>query len=386
LAPSDWSHEYLDRMRQVGDARADEVMTDVFETRRVALLHELFQHLQENDDPIPEALPREVRQLLDETDPPPSDPQRIEKGAALFREHGPAILIILGCYSLPTLYAAGKGVKVLRASGFLTLDPVRRVFETTQMLLDTMSPGGLTDPDGRGVRTCQKVRLMHAAIRQLILASDDPVWDSERDGIPINQEDLAGTLMTFAILVPWGLRKMNLGIPAEQVDGWLAAWRYVGGILGIRPELIPDTYADGETLTRIVLERMIEPTEDSRIVEGALLQAFDEPFPWWLKGRLASMTRFFLRDVLEDGRRLGVADGIGVPRRPFRDWRFKLYLTLAPEFQRFRVLKRFSLGIIQMLVDAERGSGRAEFRVPDELSREWSQKRGWNMTLPEMPR
>lgn len=382
MAPEQWTDEYLDRMRLSGDERADGVIRRVFETRRIASLHELFRHLQENDDPVPDALPADVREYLEETDAPPADVKAIENGAALFKEHGPAVLILLGCYSLPTLYAAGRGVKVLRATGFLTLNPVRRVFETTQMVLDTMTPGGLTDPNGRGVRTCQKVRLMHAAIRRLLLSSEDPRWDTERDGIPINQEDMAGTLMTFAVLVPWGLRRMRLRIPAEQIDGWFAAWRYMGSILGIRPELIPESFPQGEQLARKVLGRMIEPTEHSRVVETALLQSFDEPFPWWLEVRLASITRFFLQDVLEDGRRFGVADAIGVPRRPFRDWRFRLYLTHAPEFQRFRVLKRFSLGIIQMLVDAERGRGRAEFSIPEELGRHWSDKDAWGMRLP----
>jgi hypothetical protein len=377
-----WTNAYLDRMRLTGDDTADGVIREVFETRQTARLHELFRHLQENDDPLPGELPARVREYLEETDAPPPRTEPIEKGAALFTEHGPAILILLGCYSLPTLYAAGKGVKVLRASGFLALNPVRRVFETTQMVLDTMRPGGLTDRNGRGVRTCQKVRLMHAAIRRLLLSSDDPRWETERDGVPINQEHMAGTLMTFAVLVPWGLRRMRLRIAAEQIDGWFAAWRYIGRLLGIRPELIPESFERGEELARRILARMIEPTEDSRVVEAALLQSFDKPFPWWLKGRLASITRFFLYNVLEDDRRLRVADAVGVPRRPFRDWRFRFYLTHAPEFQRFRVLKRFSLGIIQMLVDAERGGGRAEFRIPEELSRHWSERDAWGLKLP----
>jgi hypothetical protein len=49
--------------------------------------------------------------------------------------------------------------------------PFRRIVETAQFVLDVMAPDGLGH-SGRGVRSAQKVRLMHAAIRHLILAAE----------------------------------------------------------------------------------------------------------------------------------------------------------------------------------------------------------------------
>src|SRR5262245_15657081 len=77
---------------------------------------------------------------------------------------GPEIIMTLFCYGLPSCYAAAKGVQVLALTTRLFSNPTRRVIETAQMVVDVMAPGGLA-ARGRGIRTAQKVRLMHAAVR-----------------------------------------------------------------------------------------------------------------------------------------------------------------------------------------------------------------------------
>jgi hypothetical protein len=75
--------------------------------------------------------------------------------------------------------------------------------ETGQFLIDVLTVGGLDDEHGKGRRTIQRVRLMHAAVRHLIMARNDqgappvcgdepPLWHKDW-GTPIGQEDLAGT-------------------------------------------------------------------------------------------------------------------------------------------------------------------------------------------------
>ena len=96
----------------------------------------------------------------------------IGRGQDLFQELGPEVLLILGCYSLPAAYAATKGARVLAQTGFLTEDTDRRLGETSQMVVDVMTTGGL-EPGGTGVWAARKVRLMHAAIRHLVLARTD---------------------------------------------------------------------------------------------------------------------------------------------------------------------------------------------------------------------
>ena len=184
--------------------------------------------------------------------------EEITAGQDVFQELGPEILLILGCYSLPAAYAATRGARVLGQTGFLSEDTDRRLAETSQMVLDVMSTGGLT-PTGRGVRAAEKVRLMHAAIRHLIVGRTDQPWDQAENGLPINQEDLAATLMTFSYLVVDGLRKLGFSVTAGEAEDYLEAWKLVGRLMGVLPELIPANFAEAKTLTERIEQRQIAP-------------------------------------------------------------------------------------------------------------------------------
>src|SRR3970282_702908 len=120
-------------------------------------------------------------------------------GEDFFDRHWPMIVMFLFCAALPNAYAAHRGAQVLYLTNRLTERVERRIFETAQFVLDVMSPEGLSS-SGRGIRSAQKVRLIHAAIRQHIL--HHPKWRERWDmewGLPINQEDLAGTLMLLSV-------------------------------------------------------------------------------------------------------------------------------------------------------------------------------------------
>src|SRR5687768_16325233 len=190
-----WSDAFLDSKRTRGDEAADRVIAELFEEGDVAAVNQLMQTLVVNDGMPSELLPPNVRDYLDRTSSAPLvDPELVEIGEDVFGLYGPEILAILGFYSLPAAYAAKKGVQVLYRTAYLEKRPVRRVFETTQMVIDVMAEDGL-GPHGKGVRTAEKVRLMHAAVRHLIRSDPKNPWDVKELGVPINQEDLAGTLM-----------------------------------------------------------------------------------------------------------------------------------------------------------------------------------------------
>ncbi len=62
---------------------------------------------------------------------------------------------------------------------------MRCVFETAQLVVDGMTEGGL-EPHAQGVRTAQKVRLMHAATRYMFRHDPEDQWDAHALGQPIN--------------------------------------------------------------------------------------------------------------------------------------------------------------------------------------------------------
>ena len=84
---------------------------------------------------------------------------------------------------------------------------------------------------------------MHAAIRHLVKRY--PNWKPEF-GLPVNQEDLTGTLMAFDWISLDGLRRIGVDLTQDEWDGYLHCWQIVGHQLGIRDDMIPADNASAE--------------------------------------------------------------------------------------------------------------------------------------------
>src|SRR3954447_12870941 len=156
---------FLESMRQIGDPLADGVIAELFEKSEVGAVNSLMKNLITNEFPEPESLPAVVRDYLTKTDKLPewADANLITAGEQVFWRYGPKLILILHCYSLPFDYLDRNGVQVLALTTRLASNPTRRIVEVAQFLVDIMQSGGLSAPGGRGRRTIQKVRLMHAA-------------------------------------------------------------------------------------------------------------------------------------------------------------------------------------------------------------------------------
>lgn len=380
--------EFLDACRQAGDPDADRLVSLLFDRLSEAEAasnsdsstdgrppaRRLLSGLIEQDAVPSWAFPAPLKAFLDAVpERRIADPRDVLVGQRIFGSHGPEIMMALGCYSLPAAYAANDGVRVLAQTAFLESHPLRRLVETAQMVVNVMRIGGL-DADGEGVRTVRKVRLMHAAIRHLLLARE-PSWDIASLGMPISQEDLAGTLMTFAYLPLEVLRRLGCNLTTAEEDSFVATWAGVGRVIGVRDELIPENVADAERLTRRIQQRTIHtclPNPDGRMLASALLEMMEGEVPVRiLRFGPASLMRAFLpRDV---------SSALGIPRHPVGDPLVRSAMHLAAwvrghapaTWLRHRVFRSASLTFIQAMLDFERGGKRTEFDVPRSLRGTW---------------
>jgi len=367
----------LDQLRTEGDPLADEVVSRLFERGQVSAVSDLMTALIRNDGLPPEILPELIRKYLEQSgDLPQIDARRIERGEAVFAAYGPEILMVLGFYSLPSAYAAKKGVQVLYRTGYLSQRPVRRVFETTQMVIDVMRPGGLLG-GGSGVRSAQKVRLMHAAIRHLLRSDVQRPWPQEL-GCPINQEDLAGTLMTFSFLVLDGLQKLNILLSRQEQEDYLYAWVVVGRLLGIREELLPADLSQAEALTRRIYGRQIAECSEGKAMTQALLVGMQQLVPGsWLDGVPVALIRHFLRQDPFGG--LDLAQLLGVPRANWTGFGLRALVWAAGVLNvlgfdsnaAHRRMRKVSLAFLQGMLLVVRGGQRASFGIPEWLGEQW---------------
>lgn len=370
MAATRWTDELLDELREAGDERADTVVAKIFADAQVDAVNRLMKALVRNDDVPVRDLPRVVRTYLDSTDDLPSwaDHDRIALGEAFFGEHGPGCVMALACASLPSCYAARKGVQVLHLTARLQTDPVRRIGETAQLTLDVMAPGGLS-AGGSGVRDAQKVRLMHAAVRHLIgtNAAWDPAW-----GVPINQEDLGGTLLAFSIVVIDSLRKLGVTVSDEQADAYLHAWNCVGHVLGVDERLLAQDADDGRALYRKIIGRHWAPSPEGQEMTRALIEAMERATPGTMfDGFPSYLVRHLGGDQLGDilgVRRMDWTELLGGPLRLFA-----IGSDAVIDHDPFvgRIAGQFSRQLLEGFGWLARGGERAPFDIPQQLADEW---------------
>lgn len=376
-----WTHDFMDEMRLRGDALADEVIGKLFAEGKVESVNHLMRTLVGNDDVPSSKLPTDVMQylLLTRASVPRLDAQKLKRAQEVFELFGPEVMMILGFYSLPAAYAARRGVQVLARTGSLRGRPVRRVFETAQMVVDVMSQGGL-ESQGRGVRTLQKVRLVHAAVRHMIRQNRREPWPTHELGVPLNQEDMAGTLMTFSYVVLEGMKALRIELTLEQQEAWLYAWTAVGRILGVHERLLPSSLEEARMLTRFIRERQVEPSAEGVALTHALIEGMKALVPGPLEGLPASMIHFFLDQDQWQG--LNVADMLHVPRP---DWTSSLAQAITylggftdwvgdHTFLPARLLRRVSKDIVEAMLLVEGRGERTAFHIPAQLQSSWNLK------------
>lgn len=167
-----------------------------------------------------------------------------------------------------------------------------RLLETTQYVLDVMenadslcppslntsqtfSPSAgssaskeeagasLPEKGGEGWQSAVRVRLLHANVRRRVLklvekhrqnidsaAGSAAVYDLEKNGIPINQEDLLGTLCAFSTAPLAMLQRIGISPTAQEREDYTALWRHLGFYMGIEPGLLRRAFCDAPTADR----------------------------------------------------------------------------------------------------------------------------------------
>ena len=296
MDPTIWTDEFLDRMRLKGDREGDDAVHclyhDVLDSPEVFhRINALLCQLTFEGELDISKLPGPVRRFAEDSAKLPSwcDPELVDEGQQLFFANGFAATALLMCASLPECYVMRNGVQVLGLTAYLSKRPKMRILETSQMVGDVMTPGYLK-PDGKGILAAQKVRLLHAAVRHLILEAsaaedhhDDMVcryakvqWDYARWGHPICQEDMAYTLQTFAYVVVRGMDDLGVKMTPRQKEAYIHCWNVTGHIMGLQRDLIPEPQP-GDTHTRWelagALYRTIRKRQEGRTKPGTDLTA-----------------------------------------------------------------------------------------------------------------
>jgi len=309
------SPQELDASRLRTDEEAEAVILQLVEEKGSEEARRIFEILIRNVDIPLIGIPDYVHSFLDRngTIPPGTDMERVKRGQQVFYDYGGVFVLALYCKSLPTCYLHATAVPVLAITGRLDESRgypevfARRVQETAQFLFDVMEIGSL-EVGGKGMNAALKVRLIHAAIRYFIQQS--PKWDDEKFQKPINQEDLAYTLMTFSYTLIEALHQLKIPISDRDAEDYFYAWRLVGHVMGIEAAFIPNSVKEGRALLAQIGQRHAGPSTEGVDLTAALVAFMKD-----LGGNslFENATEIFIRFFMgqESSKMLGLAEQKG---------------------------------------------------------------------------
>ena len=287
-----YSHDNLNRWRQIQDPLADRCAAQIKFTRPSGLLDEVERRAKEEGG--------DFQAFLDHCHTVPSwvDFEEMELGRRMYRRNGALQGLVLMCSSLVEGYAHNKPSQVLVATGRLQKDVSRRIYETGQMLHNIVGDDGLK-PGGLGHRTLMEVRLLHAAVRQFL--RNNPRWDVEKYDMPINQEDMSGTILEFDFMVVRGLKRLGVNINRREHESMHYFWRYAGYLLGVDEALLTTTLEEQEILALQLTSHLYDPTPDSESLAKALLKDMSGKPPFNLPyDVLLAFSRYLIGDRVAD--------------------------------------------------------------------------------------
>lgn len=252
--PQPYSNEFLNAQRLLGDPEADAFIKQVFANADQKLQLQQWlsgQHGTTGLAQLREIYP-EVLFIKNAGELPPwANRKLIKEGTAFFAKHSETIMSLLGLLSLPYCYTAANGAMVLYISELIRKQTTKRLYDTAVFVWEVMGPDAF-DKDGNAYAEILKVRLMHAAVRYYTLQSGK--WN-DAWGIPVNQEDMAGTNLSFSLIVIRGLRMMGFSVSHADQQAFMHIWAVVGYFTGLNEELIPTDSKNAQQLDALIKQR-----------------------------------------------------------------------------------------------------------------------------------
>ncbi|WP_157227861.1 oxygenase MpaB family protein [Nocardia asiatica] len=248
-------------------------------------------------DSVPDA-PIELREFFAAVDTVPYwvDHDRLDRGCRVIGRTGIVGFMALSMGALMGGYFAARVAKTLVGTGDLERMAPRRLAETVAWHSAVTAPGGL-NRFADGFKQTMRVRLMHALVRAGMLRRPD--WDFDAWDHPLNNSQLAGTAMLFALAHLSGCQALGLHFTRDERADVYHLWRYVGFLLGVEGQILPADEADGWRLFWLQASyEFDQPDGDCVRLAQALAGAVGPLMVGERAGRLPQVTREAVTGVM----------------------------------------------------------------------------------------
>jgi hypothetical protein len=314
--------------RWVWDETADPLVASLLDRGDVDRVNQLLRGWTYNGQPLPDGLPADVRDFLEQARQLPSwvDHAKLYTATQFYEERGLYIGLLYGFGSgMMSCAIPNEARAVYYSKG--GADMRDRITKTAKLGYDIGHPRAY-QPDGQMVVTALKTRLTHAAVRHLLPQS--PHWPEVggQRPIPISQADIMVTWHSLATFAMSQLTKWRLRMRTAETDAFLHLWQVSAHMLGVEDEYIPATWDEANAQSAQVLTPILASTTEGVALADILLDLAQLDLTGNgsspLRPVLHSLTRYMLGDQ--------VTDGLQIPRERYWDdlieWAWPRFVAL----------------------------------------------------------
>lgn len=224
---------------------------------------------------VPDA-PAPLREFFEtyQTLPEWVDMETVRRGQRALRRGGADGMSVARDVSLLGGYQFSGFNKTLLRTGALEKGSNKRFAETMQWALDVIAEDGL-EPLGVGYRSTIRVRLIHSFVRRHVSAMPD--WRADEWGLPVNQTDMAATLIGALVAPAVGAAGLGVVLSPSEYNAVAHLSRYVGWLIGVEDRWLPRSFRDSVRVLAHTLSALAEPDESSRQLAAPMVE---DPMGW----------------------------------------------------------------------------------------------------------
>lgn len=261
---------FLAKCRLEGDEKTDHFFEALFTRNGPEALKPFMKWAGDTSEFDLKNIPDELKPYFQDYSflPDFANTEQMEAGFRFFKKYVAPIAMLLGCYSLPYCYMGADGAQVLYFSEKIHQNTTKRLNDTGDFVREMHNSEKWRN--GENYVRAFKVRIMHGLIRTYL--KNSPKWDFNW-GLPLNQEDKAGTNLAFSYIVLKGLKKLGFHYTEKEAETYLHTWKVIGYFMGVKNELLVDTMAEAGELDDRIAERNFRESDTGKYLAKALIDS-----------------------------------------------------------------------------------------------------------------
>ena len=221
---------------ETGDILVKEYLLPLGFTEGIGKIHRLMAQYPNLSEPVSDNTRRFLEAVF--TVPEWVNEELLVYGARFCNRTGTSGLATLRNYCLMGGYESAAINKPLIVTGALKKGAVKRLTDTVVFWVNVTEQNGLQIKN-KGFFSAVTTRLIHSYSRLKI--EETGKWKTHEWGKPLNMWDMLATNLGFSIAFLDGLYKLGFRPSEKEIKGVLHLWKYTGYLIGIPPEILPDT-------------------------------------------------------------------------------------------------------------------------------------------------